>query len=72
MLNSLSVIGDSFFSAYVKARRDAEALVRELGLEKLVTFLGGKEPKDVARAMQQSAVLVSPSRRETLATGSRA
>jgi glycosyltransferase involved in cell wall biosynthesis len=63
---TLTVIGDSFFSAYVKARREAEAMARDLGLGEAVTFLGGMDPTDVARAMQQSAVLVSPSHRETL------
>ena len=63
---TLTVIGDSFFSAYVQARRDAERQVRELGLGDRVTFLGGMAQPDVARFMQQSALLVSPSRRETL------
>jgi glycosyltransferase involved in cell wall biosynthesis len=63
---TLVVIGDSYFGSYVKARRDAESLVGELGLGRRVTFLAGMDQKDVARFMQQSAVLVSSSRRETL------
>ena len=63
---TLTVIGDTFFSAYVKALRDAEALARDLRLDEVVTFKGGLDPQDVARLMQQSALLVSPSRREAL------
>lgn len=62
----LFVVGEVFFAAYRKAYAEARALAHELGLEDRVTFCGGVDHAEVARLMQESAVLVAPSRRETL------
>lgn len=63
---TLVVAGDTFFEEYRATLRHAEQMVASLGLQDRVRFLGGQEPAAVARLMQESAVLVLPSRRETL------
>lgn len=62
---SLTVIGDSFYARHERDYEDLRRLSTTLGLDGLVTFLGGKPPAEVARAMRTSALLVLPSRRET-------
>jgi glycosyltransferase involved in cell wall biosynthesis len=62
----LVVVGEVLFSAYRKTYDEAKAQARALGLDGRVTFLQGLEPAEVARQMQESAILVSASRRETL------
>jgi glycosyltransferase involved in cell wall biosynthesis len=61
----LAIAGESLYEGW---RRDQEAfrrLVVDLQLNDRVHFLGGKEPAEVAREMQRSALLVLPSRRES-------
>jgi glycosyltransferase involved in cell wall biosynthesis len=62
---SLAVVGESFYAAYQRDYERVLELVTELRLDGAVQFLGGMAPADVAREMQQSALLVLPSRRET-------
>jgi glycosyltransferase involved in cell wall biosynthesis len=62
---SLAVVGESFYAAYQRDFERVRQLVIELHLDQSVQFLGGMPPADVAREMQQSALLVLPSRRET-------
>lgn len=62
----LVIVGESFYANY---RREYERLRRmtdELGLASQIEFAGGKPPSEVARYMQQSALLVLPSRQESL------
>jgi teichuronic acid biosynthesis glycosyltransferase TuaC len=61
----LAIVGESFYESY---RRDLEGfrqMVTDLRLQDRVEFLGGKEPAEVAKEMQRSALLVLPSRRES-------
>ena len=62
----LVVVGDAFYPEYRQALHEAEQMATDLGLSDRVTFLGGQDPSVVARLMQESAVVVLPSRRETL------
>jgi len=62
---NLAVVGESFYAAYQRDYERVRRLVTELDLELSVQFLGGMPPADVAREMQQSALLVLPSRRES-------
>ena len=62
---SLAIVGESFYAAYQRDYERVRRLVTELDLEQSVQFLGGMPPADVAREMQQSALLVLPSRRES-------
>jgi glycosyltransferase involved in cell wall biosynthesis len=62
----LVLVGESFYPAY---RREYERLRRmslELGLGERVEFAGGKPIDELVRHMQESAVLVLPSRKESL------
>jgi glycosyltransferase involved in cell wall biosynthesis len=61
----LSVAGGSFYRAYERDAAEVRALVRTLGLDNRVTFLGEVLPVDVAALMRRSALLVVPSRRES-------
>ncbi|MEP6690047.1 MAG: glycosyltransferase [Gemmatimonadaceae bacterium] len=61
----LSVAGGSFYRAYERDAAEVRALVRALGLQDRVTFLGEVPPAGVAALMRRSALLVVPSRRET-------
>lgn len=61
----LSVAGGSFYRAYERDAADVRALVKALGLNDSVRFLGEVAPEGVAALMRQSALLVVPSRRET-------
>ena len=62
----LIVVGESFYAGY---RREYERLLRmtdELDLAGQVEFVGRKLPPELVRYMQQSALLVLPSRQESL------
>jgi glycosyltransferase involved in cell wall biosynthesis len=62
----LVVVGDPYYRSYARAYDDMRRLTAELGLTDRVDFVGGKDPPDVARYMQESAAVILPSRRETL------
>jgi teichuronic acid biosynthesis glycosyltransferase TuaC len=62
----LVLVGESFYQGYRIEYERMRALAAELGIAGRVTFAGGKPDAEVVRYMQESAVLVLPSRRESL------
>jgi glycosyltransferase involved in cell wall biosynthesis len=60
----LRVIGNPYQRAYQRDEQVVRDLVHSLGLDDRVRFTGHASPAEVAKAMRQSALLVSPSRRE--------
>jgi teichuronic acid biosynthesis glycosyltransferase TuaC len=63
---SLTIVGEPFYGTYQKEERRLKALVDQLGLAGRVQFVGKKLPPELTRYMQESAVLVLPSRAESL------
>lgn len=61
----LVVAGGAFYRAYARDAAEVHSLVRALGVQDRVRFLGEVAPNDVAALMRRSALLVVPSRRET-------
>ncbi|MBI3529596.1 MAG: glycosyltransferase [Betaproteobacteria bacterium] len=61
----LLVIGAAFYRGYQRDEDEVRRLVGELGLAGRIRFAGQSSPAEVAAAMQRSALLVVPSRRET-------
>lgn len=59
------VVGSAFFRSYTKDLRRVEHLIRDLGLEDRIRFVGQASPSEVAEHMRRSAVLAVPSRRES-------
>jgi glycosyltransferase involved in cell wall biosynthesis len=59
-------VGESFYSGWRKDFDDVQRLVAELGLASRVEYAGKKSSEELVRYMQQSALLVLPSRRESL------
>jgi glycosyltransferase involved in cell wall biosynthesis len=62
----LVLIGEGHYSAHVQQQADVEALAEELGLNGRVEFAGRKPLAALVAAMQESALLVLPSRAESL------
>lgn len=62
----LSLIGGSFYRQTQIQEERLKRLAEELGLAQHVRFLGIRSPNEVAETMRRSALLVLPSRRETL------
>jgi glycosyltransferase involved in cell wall biosynthesis len=62
----LSLIGGSFYRQTQIQEERLMRMAEELGLARHVRFLGIQAPSQVAEAMRRSALLVLPSRRETL------
>lgn len=62
----LVLVGESFYEGYRRDYERVRQLADELGLHREVDFVGRKPLPDLVRYMQQSALLVLPSRRETL------
>lgn len=62
--DKLVVVGDSFFKNYQADYARVRQMATDLGLR--VDFVGGKTQRELARYMQESAVLVLPSRKESL------
>lgn len=62
----LSMIGGSFYPQWREQEEQLRRLAEELNLTQHVHFLGIQPPDRVAEAMRRSALLVLPSRRETL------
>jgi glycosyltransferase involved in cell wall biosynthesis len=63
---TLLVVGDTYYSEYARTALEARRLSQKLGLDGRVTFAAGRDHPEIARLMQESAVVVLPSRRETL------
>lgn len=61
----LDVIGEPFQRSYRKDEADVRRLASELGVSERIRFVGGVTPGEVAAAMQEAALLVVPSRRES-------
>jgi glycosyltransferase involved in cell wall biosynthesis len=62
----LLLVGESFYTAYRKEYDRVRQLASDLGLGDRVEFVGGKPVADLVRHMQESTVLVLPSRKESL------
>jgi glycosyltransferase involved in cell wall biosynthesis len=62
----LVCVGESFYGGYRVDFDAVRQLVAEYGLEDRIVFTGGQATEALVRYMQQSAVLVLPSRRESL------
>lgn len=62
----LSLVGGSFYPQWREQEERLKRLSEELGLTNHVQFQGIQPPGSVAEAMRRSALLVLPSRRETL------
>ncbi len=62
----LAMVGDPYYQAYRKEYDRLRRLVSELGLDAQVEFAGRKSEDELVRYMQESALLVLPSRKESL------
>ena len=62
---TLLVIGEPFYESYRKEESRLRQIARELLIDDRVRFLGGKTPEEVAAYMEESAMLVLPSRAES-------
>lgn len=62
----LVLVGESFYASYRAEYERMKQLAAELGINDRVEFAGGKTDEEVVRCMQECAVLVLPSRRESL------
>ena len=62
----LVLVGDSYYRAYQRDYAQVRQMMLDLGLGQQVEFVGGKTQPELARHMQESAVLVLPSRKESL------
>jgi teichuronic acid biosynthesis glycosyltransferase TuaC len=62
---TLAIIGESYYQSYQNEYARIRQMAIDLGLRDRVQFLGGKTQTELARYMQQSDVLVFPSRKES-------
>ncbi len=62
----LLVIGEGHFRSYRQYQNEMERMSVELGLADRVSFAGRKSLPELVKAMQESALLVLPSRQESL------
>lgn len=62
----LVVVGESYYESYRAEYERVQRLAAELKVTDRVTFVGGSSDAEVVRYMQESALLVLPSRRESL------
>jgi teichuronic acid biosynthesis glycosyltransferase TuaC len=61
----LLLVGESFFKNYQREYERIRRMTQELDLDGRVEFVGKQQPVDVVRYVQESAVLVLPSRAES-------
>jgi glycosyltransferase involved in cell wall biosynthesis len=61
----LAIIGESFYEGHRRDEAMFRRITSELRLDDRVAYLGGKEPAELAKEIQRSALLVLPSRRES-------
>jgi len=64
----LVIVGESLNESYRRDDGRLREMVRELGLDNRIRFAGPKSPAEVCRYMQESALLVLPSRAESFGT----
>ena len=64
----LVIVGESLNESYRRDEKRLREMVRELGLDSRIRFAGPKSPAEVCRYMQESALLVLPSRAESFGT----
>lgn len=64
----LVLVGGGLYHEGTPYMQEVRALIRRLGLGAALTFAGRKTPCEVAAFMRESAVVVSPSRRESFGT----
>jgi teichuronic acid biosynthesis glycosyltransferase TuaC len=62
---NLVVAGEAFYGGYRKEEVRLRQMVKDLGLEERVKFVGKQAPPALARYMRESAMLVLPSRLES-------
>src|SRR6266851_5255772 len=62
---SLLLVGESFFKNYEREYDLIRRMTHELDLEARVQFVGKRRPPELVRCIQESAVLVLPSRAES-------
>jgi glycosyltransferase involved in cell wall biosynthesis len=64
----LVLVGDAFYAEYRREEERLRTLTAELGLQDRVDFRGPQRPPTLTQTMQQSALLVLPSRAESFGT----
>jgi glycosyltransferase involved in cell wall biosynthesis len=62
---TLALAGEAYYGRYREEEERLKRMTAELGLGERVRFLGKKLPGELAQLMQQSALLVLPSRMES-------
>lgn len=62
----LVFVGDGYYRSYQRDQADVRRLIAELGVSDSVEFRGQQTEDALVRAMQESALLVLPSRAESL------
>lgn len=62
---TLLVVGESYFKSYQREYDRLQQMVEDLQLGSRVNFVGKRRPPELVRCMQESAVLVLPSRAES-------
>jgi len=62
---TLVLVGESFFKSYQREYDRLRRMVEDLGLGSRVNFAGKRRPPELVRTIQESAVLVLPSRAES-------
>ncbi len=62
---TLVLVGESYFKSYQREYHRLRQLAQDLRLESRVNFAGKRRPPELVRSIQESAVLVLPSRAES-------
>jgi teichuronic acid biosynthesis glycosyltransferase TuaC len=62
---NLVVVGEAFYEAYRREEGRLRQMVKDLQLEERVQFIGKKAPAELSDYIQESSVLVLPSRAES-------
>lgn len=61
----LIIIGQSYYKDQKRQENELKELAKQLGVSEMVYFAGGKSQKEIVEYLNQSSLLVLPSRRET-------
>jgi glycosyltransferase involved in cell wall biosynthesis len=62
---TLALVGESYFKSYRREYDRLRQMVEDLGLKSRVHFVGKRRPPELVHSIQESAVLVLPSRAES-------